>query len=124
MDGYHVNDRPPSAKNERKYDWLAIIAMLPVFVAIWHFSTQEKALATSGTLFLFYVLISVMWNCRREKWFWLAIAVLVLIHVAVIWLVPFQLPTGPSLTYVLPIMMADGFAMFGVLRWLEVRRLI
>jgi len=89
-----------------------------LFGFVWHFATRDKAGASSGALLLFYILISRMWDNRREGWFWVATAILAFIHVIAIWLTPFKLPPGPSISYIFPIMMADGFAMYAVLTWL------
>lgn len=107
--------------DERKRDWLMLIPAAILFAVVWHFSSREKALGSAATLLLLYVVTSRMWEYRREKWFWLALAVFAAIHIAAIWLVPFRLPSGPTITYILPITMIDGFLMWGALRWLAAR---
>lgn len=92
--------------------------MIILGIAFYQFTTEEKAFASAGVLFVLYALVTVMWNYRGENWFWLTIAVFALIHFLAISFIPFQFPPGPAISYVAPAMFIDGFAMFGILRWL------
>ena len=121
MNGYRPDVERSWFANERKRDWLMFIPATILFALVWHFTTREKAIGSVGTLLLLYVMTTLMWDYHREKWLWLALSVFAALHVAVIWFIPFRLPSGPAITYVLPIAMIDGFLMWGVLRWLASR---
>ena len=121
MTGYRDDDRPPWYRSERKRDWLMLLAMAVVVVVLYQVTTTEKAIASAGTLFLLYAQVTVFWECHRERWFWATIGIFGLIHFVVIALAAFTFPKGPAISYVFPIMMIDGFAMFGILKWLSFR---
>ena len=118
MNGYRPDVEHSWLAEERKRDWLMLIPATIIFALVWHFTTREKALASVMTLLILYVLVTQMWEYRRERWFRAAISAFALIHVVVICLVPFPSPLRPAIVYVFPITMADGFAMYGIVRWL------
>jgi hypothetical protein len=118
MSGYRLDERPRWRRNERKGDWLMLIAMAIVFILVSVFSTTEKAVASAGTVCLMYALVTAMSDYRHETWFWVTITIFATAHIAAILLISFQLPQGPALSYVVPAMFVDGFAMFGVLKLL------
>lgn len=60
---------------------------------------------------------------RREVWFWVTMALFASAHIAAILLLSFRLPRAPALSYVVPAMFADGFAMFVILNVLASRYL-
>jgi len=110
-----------AARRERKRDWLMLIPATILFALTWHFTSRERAVAVVASFLLVYVLATTMWDYHRERWLWLSLAVIAATHIVIICLLPLRLPAGPAITYILPTMMADGFIMWGVLRWLAAR---
>jgi hypothetical protein len=101
-----------------------LIELLVIFVlvfALLQVTSAEKAVASVGTVWLMYALVTVMKDYRQEVWFWVTIAFFASAHAAAMLLLKFQLPKGPALSYVVPAMFADGFAMFGILKLLASR---
>jgi hypothetical protein len=54
---------------------------------------------------------------RRKKLFWVSIAVFLFVHASAIVLV--NIPHLSAGLIVLPLALADGFAMWGILNWIE-----
>jgi hypothetical protein len=103
---------------ERKRRRIILLVSWVIAGFVWHFSTREKGVGVAAALLLVYVQVETMWDHRREKWLWVSLTVIALVHLAAIWLIPYRLPLGPAITYVLPLVMIDGFLMWGLLRWL------
>jgi phosphoglycerol transferase MdoB-like AlkP superfamily enzyme len=97
--------------------------VLPVgasYLALRGLVQDEKAFAFALCLGVFYVLISREWSKRSSIRFWLIIAVFALVNVIGISLIKFPHYHGPSLI-ALPCVVADGFAMWGILTMLDRR---
>jgi NADH:ubiquinone oxidoreductase subunit 3 (subunit A) len=56
----------------------------------------------------------VKWKLRRHAWFWITMIVIVTLHVAVIFLVPWTTKWVPALV-IIPIGTADVYAMLAIL---------
>ena len=122
MNGYRANERQPWYKIERKRDWFAAFAALLPSAIVWQATTREKAVETLGALLILYIVVSACWEFRRELWFWATIATFALVHFSIIAFFTFQFPRGPAAGYVVPTMFVDGFAMYGIIKWLGRKR--
>ena len=121
MDGYRVEDKEPWLTSDRKRTLVELISASVLLITLMQFMPMEKAVMSAGTVWLMYGLITVMKAYRREVWFWVTMALFASAHIAAILLLSFRLPQGPALSYVVPAMFADGFAMFGILNLLASR---
>jgi hypothetical protein len=121
VDGYRVDDKEPWLTRERKRILIELLVIFVLVFALLQVTSAEKAVASVGTVWLMYALVTVMKDYRQEVWFWVTIAFFASAHAAAILLLKFQLPKGPALSYVVPAMFADGFAMFGILKLLASR---
>ena len=102
-------------------DLLAIALVCAIFVVCSLFLDKFKSTAISVALLVFYALIAVNWYNRRRGWFWLLIVALAVVHVAAIAMLDVLVPEGPALAYIVPAAFIDGFAMYGLVNWLEMR---
>jgi hypothetical protein len=109
-----------SSLNEDKRDWLALVPAGAVYIGLLYLVAPGRALAVAMTAGIFYVLISRDWDQRREKKFWIVLFVFAAIHLIALSTIPFPDYKGPG-TLLLPFALADGFAMFGILRWIKRR---
>lgn len=103
--------------NQRSRDWLAFFIALPVYALVWHFSSIERAAACLGTILLIYILVTTFWSCRRSTVFWVIILLFVVIHTFLIFDFKYALPSGPAISYVVPLFLADAFIMYSILKW-------
>ena len=121
MNGYRADERPPWYKIERKRDWFAALVSLIPSAIVWQATTREKAVETFGALLIFYIVVTALWEFRRERWFWATITIFALAHLSIIAFFTFQFPKGPAAAYVIPTAFIDGFVMYGILKWLASR---
>lgn len=106
---------------ERGKDWLALLISIPIFALTWHFSSRYKAVGLIASILLLYVIISSKWYLRKNSWFWICLFVLAVVHFTVVFITNFTIPRGPSLSYVVPLVFADGLLMYWLVSWLEKR---
>jgi hypothetical protein len=109
-----------SKLGEDRRDWLALVLDGALYIALLNLVAPGRALAAALTVGIFYVMISREWYQRTSKKFWVAVAAFAVIHLAALSILPFPDYHGPGLM-LLPLALADGFAMYGVLRWVERR---
>jgi hypothetical protein len=110
-----------SLKIDDKYH--ALLAAIPsviLYFALRSLMQEERAFAIAMTVFVFYALLVVKWDSRHDTRFWIAIVIFALVHVAILTIIKFPHYSGPSLI-ILPFALADAFAMWGVVSWLEKR---
>ena len=103
----------------RRSDLILAVSCLSVFCAVALVSSLERALVLSGGFCVFFAIIQTQPAGRRDKRFWRLIGGLALFHLLLLALVPLgQFPFG---IVVLPFMLADGFAIWALLKWTEKR---
>jgi hypothetical protein len=107
---------------ERERDWLAVIPVGALYFGLGKFMQDERAFLAALSAGVFYIIISREWDRRRQGGFRGVLSVFAVMHVAALSLVKLPHYSGPSLGLALPFMMADGFAMWGILSWLGKRR--
>jgi hypothetical protein len=102
----------------RRSDLILAAATLAVFICVAFLSTLGRALIYSVVFSVFLSIIQT--KAKKSDWqFWIIIAVLAIIHIAVLSLIRItQLKFG---LIVLPFALVDGFAMWGFINWIERR---
>jgi hypothetical protein len=70
---------------------------------------------------VFYSIIALKWHLRRSLWFWGVLVAFAIIHVMVAILLKIDLPRGPAISYVLPIVAVDIGGIYGLVSLLEKR---
>lgn len=106
---------------ERESDWLAVIPVAALYVGLGQLMQDERAFLTALSVGVFYVIISREWDRRRETRFWAFMSVFAVLHVAALSLAKLPHHAGPAISLAFPFMFADGFAMWGILNWIEKR---
>jgi hypothetical protein len=107
--------------NEKTRDWLVLLATIPVFALTWQISSRRDAVIFVSLILLFYIVISSKWHLRKSGWFWICILVFGAVHLMIVGLTNLTIPRGPAISYVVPIVFADGLIMYGLVTWLEKR---
>lgn len=103
----------------RRSDMILLALGILTFIVFFTFLDAEKALACSVVVGAFVAIIQTKPRGRRDQTFWTAIAVLAVIHVAVLSLI--RIPELRFGLVALPFALADGFAIWGLLNWIERR---
>lgn len=100
-------------------DNLVVVGIAVVLVGLCFVIDTIKATLIAVTLCAFYAITAVYWKRRWERWLWYVLVPAAAVHVIAIILLHGSLPTGPALAYVTPIMFADAFALYGLVRFAD-----
>jgi predicted MFS family arabinose efflux permease len=98
-----------------------VIPIGALYFGLQYVTAVEKAFVAALSVGVFYVIISREWDKRYDTRFWALISVFALIHVIALLFIRFPHYRGPALTIALPFMFIDGFAMWGILTWIDKR---
>jgi hypothetical protein len=75
--------------------WMAFC--LPVILLTDHFSRLNMSLPLLNCIGVFGFLIYLKWELRQRPWFWITLALLVMLHVVLIWFIPWTSKWVPAL---------------------------
>ena len=103
----------------RKSDLIGVLTVIAVFFALVIFVSPAKALAGCVVAGTFLSIIQTKKKSQRDRRFWTIIAVLAVIHIVVLSLIHIPEPRFGLMS--LPFALADGFAIWGLLNWIERR---
>jgi magnesium-transporting ATPase (P-type) len=106
---------PPKQKEPVDYTGLKIGAvLLPVFFLITFLYNADAGLAAYMVLGVIVFAIKLRWYLRKHIWFWAVIAVILTLHVPLVFMV--QCPkNAPTIFYAMPIGIADFLIISGAL---------
>jgi hypothetical protein len=109
----------PKEKEPVDYTGLKIGALVaPVFFLITFLYNADAGLAACIVLGVMIFAIKLRWHLRRHVWFWAIIAVILALHVPLVFMV--QWPKNlPTLFYTMPIGIADFLIISGALKLVE-----
>ncbi len=102
----------------RKWALLAAICTLPLFIVFDYFGDPGRGQAAWVSAGAIAVAARFLWDLRTRAWFWITIAVIVVLHVPLIILIPWPLK---QLSYIalLPAGFLDFLFAYGILRLVE-----
>jgi hypothetical protein len=103
----------------RRSDFVLGALTLSIFILVYCVSNAENALAYSVVCGVFLSLIQAKWNSRRDGRFWVIMAIFAFLHVVILSLV--HIPQLKFGLMILPFALADGFAMWGFINWIDRR---
>jgi len=98
-------------------DWVIILSVAAVFIAVANVWTLEAGFAVGITAGVFVAVIQAKWDSRRDWRVWLILSVLAAVHVAVI--VAFRLPEIKVGLAVTPFAIAEGLVILALINWME-----
>lgn len=104
----------PKAKEPVDYTGLKIgIMSLPVFLVVTLLSNAEAGLAASIVSVAILFAIKLRWNLRKHIWFWAVVAIILALHVPLVFMVRWPQGNAPTLFYTMPVGIADFFLILG-----------
>lgn len=107
----------PKPKEPVDYTGLKIVAILaPVFFLITFLANADMGLTACIVLAMIMLAIKVRWYLRKHVWFWAIIAVILALHVPLVFMVQWPQGHAPTLFYTMPIGIADFLIISGALR--------
>ena len=105
-------------KRERRTDWtgtLIGIALLPVFVVFVWLDKAEMGFTVFIILAMIVLAIKLQWKLRKHIWFWATIAVVLAMHVPLIFIVRWPDTRIPTIAYSMPLGIADFLVISGAI---------
>jgi hypothetical protein len=102
----------------RKFGFLAAVCTSPILILFIYIGDERRGSTAWFSAIMISIVIRTFWRLRNRVWFWITIGFIVLLHVALIILVPWPFK---QLSYValLPIGILDVFIAYGILRLME-----
>jgi magnesium-transporting ATPase (P-type) len=105
----------PKEKEPVDYTGLKIVAILaPVFFLITFLSNADMGLTVCIILGMIMLAVKIRWYLRKHIWFWAIIAVILALHVPLVFMVQWP-KNAPTLFYTMPIGIADFLIISGAL---------
>ena len=111
---------PREAKALTDYTGIKIGAiLLPMLLLFIYLGKADMGLAVFIVLGVGIVAIKIRWNLRKHIWFWAIIAVILALHVPLVFIVRWPQGSVPTLFYTLPFGLVDFLIISGALRIAE-----
>jgi hypothetical protein len=111
---------PREANAFTQYTGLKIGAgLLPVFFLFVYWGKADVGLAVVIVLAAMMVAIKIRWNLRKHVWFWAIIAVILALHVPLVFVVRWPQGNVPTLFYTFPFALIDFVIISGALKLAE-----
>lgn len=103
----------------RKNDFVLLLLGIISFVAFYFYFSAGEALAYSVTVGVFLSIIQTKPRKLRNRKFWTILAILAVGHIVVLSLIRIPEPRFGLMS--LPFALADGFAIWWLINWIERR---
>ncbi len=111
---------PREAKALTDYTGIKIGAiLLPMLLLFIYLGKADMGLAVFIVLGVGIVAIKIRWNLRKHIWFWAIIAIILALHVPLVFIVRWPEGSVPTLFYTLPFGLVDFLIISGALRIAE-----
>jgi hypothetical protein len=111
-----LDDDINAAKKIRIPWWGALCIIFGALPAIWlfdHFGRFDLALPALCSIGMLVFAIVVKWKLRRHVWFWITIAIILALHILLIWSVAWTTRWIPAVV-IIPFTALDLFAILAI----------
>jgi len=110
----------PRPKEPVDYTGLKIVAILaPVFFLITFLANVDTGLTACIILGMIMLAVKLHWNLRKHIWFWAIIAIILALHVPLVFMVRWPHGYVPTRFYTIPVGIADFVIIWGALSLAE-----
>ena len=99
-------------------DWSGTIIgvmVLPVFFVFVYLGKAEMGFNAMLVLGLAMIAVKLRWRLRKHVWFWATIALILLLHIPLLFIVRWPQGNVPTLAYSLPLGIADFLLISGAI---------
>lgn len=103
----------------RKAALVVGLCSTPFYFAFAILGNPGRGRAAAMCAFVFFTTIWLRWDLRGKAWFWITLALLVAVHLPLLFLVRWSNTNYPGVT-LLPIGLADLAIVYGPIRLLEI----
>jgi len=110
-------EQPPSEDREpTDYTGLIFAAILaPVFLVFIYLHKADMGLTVFIILGMVLFAIKIRWNLRKHFWFWAAIALVLLLHIPLFFVVRWPQNNIPTIAYSMPLGVIDFLLIVGAI---------
>ena len=109
----------PKEKEPVDYTGLKLAALVaPVFILVTFLYSADAGLAAYIVVGVMVFAIKIRWYLRKHIWFWAIIAVILALHVPLVFMVQWP-KNAPTIFYAMPIGIADFLIISGALKFAE-----
>ena len=109
----------PKEKEPVDYTGVKLAAIVaPVFFLVTYLYNADAGLAACIVLCVVIFAIKIRWYLRKHIWFWAIIAVILALHVPLVFMVQWP-KNAPTIFYAMPIGIADFLIISGALKLAE-----
>jgi hypothetical protein len=106
----------PKPKEPVDYTGLKIGAMAaPVFFLVTFLYNADAGLAACIVFGMITLAVKLRWHLRKHSWFWAILAVILALHVPLVFMVRWPQGRAPTLFYTMPIGIVDFLIISGAL---------
>jgi hypothetical protein len=108
------NHSPP--EQQGRADWTGTIIgalLLPVFFSFVYLGKAEMGFTVCLVLGMVMIAIKLRWNLRRHAWFWVTIAVILILHIPLLFIVRWPETNIPTIAFSMPLGIADFWLTIG-----------
>jgi hypothetical protein len=109
--------KPPKLLN-RKWALIALLCGVPFFVLFAYLGDPGRGRVALIAVGLLILAARAQWNLKEYAWFWVTLAILAVLHVALVLLVPWTSRSYPGIT-LLPIGVVDYAILYGAIKLAE-----
>jgi len=107
---------PPKGEAPTDYTGLIFAAVLaPVFILFICLGKADMGFTVFIVLGMVMFAIKLRWKLRKHAWFWLALFLILLLHIPLLFVVQWPHTNVPTIAYSLPLGIVDFFLISGAL---------
>jgi hypothetical protein len=117
-----TNDEQSPTERQGRADWtgLLVTAMVaPVFFLFVYLDKAEMGFTASIVLGTVIYAIKRRWKLRWHAWFWITIALILALHIPVLFIVRWPQTHIPTIAFSMPLGIADLLLISGAIRLAE-----
>jgi hypothetical protein len=117
-----TDDEPSPTERQGRADWTGTIIgalLVPVFFFFVYLRKAELGFTISLVLGMVILAIKLRWNLRKYAWFWVAIALVLALHIPFLFIVRWPQTNVPTIVFSLPLGIADFLLISGAISLAE-----
>jgi hypothetical protein len=106
--------KPSFDRLTRKAGCIVVLSLLPLYFLVQHLGDPGRARAAFLSAGVVIVGAMVFWDFKRSVWLWVALGLMVLLHIPLVLLIPWTNKSYPGFG-LLPVTFADFCIVYGCL---------
>jgi hypothetical protein len=117
-----ANDEKSPAERQGRADWTGLIVAAlaaPVFFLFVYLGKAEMGFNAYIISCAVAIAIRLRWKLRRHAWFWVTIALILALHIPLLFLVRWPQTNIPTIAFSLPLGIVDFLLISGAIRLAE-----